>query len=131
MCMWFKFEFIVAILLCCTKRRQHMSCALVTGVQTCALTICLIQRIQKMDEAEFYRLLIQRYKEKKSTGEELEVFSHLVREGKLDKYLLEQMNEDMGIHSPEEADPVTPVLKRPFKWARISAAASVDRKSVV
>src|SRR3546814_15677157 len=35
------------------------------------------------------------------------------------------MNEDMGIHSPEEADPVTPVLKRPFKWARISAAASV------
>src|SRR3546814_9295215 len=31
----------------------------------------------------------------------------------------------MGIHSPEEAYPVTPVLKRPFKWARISAAASV------
>src|SRR3546814_16009122 len=78
-----------------------------------------------MEDAEFYLRLIQRYKEKKSTDEELEVFSHLVREGKLDKYLLEQMNEDMGIHSPEEADPVTPVLKRPFKWTRISAAASV------
>lgn len=78
-----------------------------------------------MEDAEFYRRLIRRYKEKKSTDEELEVFSHLVREGKLDKYLLKQMNEDMGIHFPGEAGSATPVLKHKFNWTRLSAAASV------
>src|SRR3546814_1147208 len=29
------------VLLCVSNRRRHTSCALVTGVQTCALPICL------------------------------------------------------------------------------------------
>lgn len=77
-----------------------------------------------MEDPEFYRQLIQRYKEKKSTDEELEVFTHLVREGKLDKYLLEQMNEDTGIPSPDGAGSSS-VLTHKFGWARISAAASI------
>lgn len=48
---------------------------------------------------EDYKLLVQRYLEKKSTDEELEVFVFLMKQGKLDEYLEEAMNADLGLES--------------------------------
>src|SRR3546814_6559098 len=39
-CLWF------CLLFFCSSRRRHTRCALVTGVQTCALPIWLLQRMQ-------------------------------------------------------------------------------------
>ncbi len=49
-----------------------------------------------MDE-EYYLLLVQRYSEKKCTDTELEVFTHLLNEGKLDKYLTASMDKELGL----------------------------------
>src|SRR3546814_2921810 len=34
-----------------SSRRRHTSCALVTGVQTCALPICTVSRLQSTDDS--------------------------------------------------------------------------------
>jgi transmembrane sensor len=46
-----------------------------------------------MDEA-YYRQLVKRYLEKKVSDDELEVFAHLLGQGKLDAYLDEAMHAD-------------------------------------
>jgi len=53
-----------------------------------------------MDD-EYYKLLVKRYLEGKSTDNELEVFAHLIKDGKLDHYLAAALNAEAGI-SPEE-----------------------------
>ncbi|MBK1440681.1 FecR domain-containing protein [Parapedobacter sp. ISTM3] len=49
-----------------------------------------------MDKTDFYRELIRRYKNKTATDDELEVFFQLVREGKLDALLADEMDHDLG-----------------------------------
>jgi ferric-dicitrate binding protein FerR (iron transport regulator) len=52
-----------------------------------------------MDEKIFYRQLVERYRQNKATDEELELFFHLLKEGKLDDYLLKEMAADSGNES--------------------------------
>lgn len=47
-----------------------------------------------MEEAQFYKKLVERYVAKKLSPEELEVFYHLLNEGKLDSYILSSMEEE-------------------------------------
>lgn len=49
-----------------------------------------------MDKPDFYRTLIQRYKNKTATDQELEAFFQLIREGELDESLLDEMDVDLG-----------------------------------
>lgn len=53
-------------------------------------------RHPKMDKTEFYKLLIQRYKDKTATDEEIEVFFQLIREGTLSAPLMDEMGIDLG-----------------------------------
>ncbi|WP_316836880.1 FecR family protein [Pedobacter nutrimenti] len=50
-----------------------------------------------MREAALYKKLVERYIEKKLSSEELEVFYHLLDEGKLDNYILDAMDEDIAV----------------------------------
>lgn len=52
-----------------------------------------------MDEKIFYRQLVERYRQNKATDEELELFFHLLKEGRLDDYLLKEMAADSGNES--------------------------------
>src|SRR3546814_4731011 len=47
MLMWCECEvcFIIVVIFFFSSRRRHTRCALVTGVQTCALPICFIRRL--------------------------------------------------------------------------------------
>jgi transmembrane sensor len=62
-----------------------------------------------MDE-EYYKQLVKRYLDDKSSDKELEVFAHLIREGKLDHYLTAALNAEAGI-SPEDDVMIHPVGK--------------------
>ena len=53
-------------------------------------------------EENHLRLLVKRYLEKKSTDEELEVFVSLMKSGKLDKYIQEEMDNDINVEFPPE-----------------------------
>src|SRR5690606_34792679 len=68
----------------------------------------------KMDQGAFYRRLIEAYKNKTATDKELEVLIHLLREGKIDAYLIESMEEDSVSEDLEPA--VIPVRRR--SWIR-------------
>lgn len=67
-----------------------------------------------MDQGAFYRRLIEAYKNKTATDKELEVLMHLLREGKIDAYLIESMEEDSVSEDLEPA--VIPVSRR--SWIR-------------
>lgn len=67
-----------------------------------------------MDQGAFYRRLIEAYKNKTATDKELEVLMHLLREGKIDAYLIESMEEDSVSEDLEPA--VIPVRRR--SWIR-------------
>jgi transmembrane sensor len=54
-----------------------------------------------MDENN-YRELVKRYLNKKATDEELEVFVHLMKQGKLDRYIQEFMNDELGLNEQLE-----------------------------
>jgi transmembrane sensor len=74
----------------------------------------------KMDTAH-YRHLVQGYINKTLTDEELLVFTHLVREGKLDEYLKDAMNAEAGLTAADE--PVFTPRKRVLPlWVRYAAA---------
>jgi len=77
-----------------------------------------------MDE-EYYRQLVKRYLEGNSTDPELEVFAYLIKEGKLDFYLKEALNEEAGIDPEDELTIATISRKRyPLPaWLKYSAAA--------
>jgi len=47
-------------------------------------------------EEDYLKKLVNRYLDKKSTDEELEVFIYLMKQGKLDKYLEEAMGNDIS-----------------------------------
>ncbi len=72
---------------------------------------------------DYYKELVKRYLEKKSTDEELEVFFHLAEKGELDKYLSDSMDEEL--EPPGYHEDGTNIKKiRPSKWW-LPVAASV------
>jgi len=74
-----------------------------------------------MDEA-YYRNLVKRYLENKSTDQELEVFIHLTKEGKLDNYLLEAMDKDItGIVEVPEPVGKPKIVPLRYRW-RVAAS---------
>lgn len=54
---------------------------------------------------DYLKNLVNRYIEKKSTDEELEVFIYLMRQGKLDQYLQDAMDKDIDVHLQTESHP--------------------------
>jgi transmembrane sensor len=56
---------------------------------------------------DYLKNLVTRYLEKKSTDEELEVFMHLMQQGKLDKYLNNAMDRDIqsALAKDDQVDP--------------------------
>jgi len=70
---------------------------------------------------ENYKELVQRYLEKKSTDEELEVFVYLMKQGKLDSYLEETMNTDLGLDQDQIRLPETKGWFRIFRWPMAAA----------
>jgi transmembrane sensor len=77
-----------------------------------------------MDE-EYYRQLVKRYLEGISTSAELEVFACLVKEGKLDPYLKDALNEEAGINPEDELliETIRRKRRRIAAWLKYSAAA--------
>jgi transmembrane sensor len=77
-----------------------------------------------MEEDQYYKLLVKRFTDCTATDEELEVFINLVNKGKLDAYLTEAMNDELGITIADE-----PVISQPAKtrtlWRPMVAAASI------
>jgi transmembrane sensor len=63
---------------------------------------------------DYLKKLVNRYLEKKSTDEELEIFVNLMKQGKLDQYIQEAMNEDVDAHLQAEPD-----IKRKSLFARL------------
>ncbi|WP_018630667.1 FecR family protein [Niabella aurantiaca] len=74
-------------------------------------------------KSEFYKELVDRYLEKKLGEEELEVFFHLLDEGKLDAYLFESM--ETVIRKKEEKPSVVSLKRRPYHYLYRVAAAVV------
>lgn len=80
-----------------------------------------------MEPPEFYRKLIKGYKDRTSTDVELEVLMHLIRQGKLDEYLIESMDEEAAIveDAPGAVSPGEVLLSRRsgiLKWLPYAAA---------
>jgi len=67
-----------------------------------------------MEREELFKRLIEAYKNKTATSQELEVLMHLLREGSVDSFLLEEMNQDAELN--EEA--VIPFRSQPNKFRR-------------
>lgn len=74
-------------------------------------------------ESEFYKELVSRYLGKKLGDEELEVFFHLLDEGKLDAYLLESM--ETMVRQKEREAPAVPLKRRSYHFFYRVAAAVV------
>ncbi|PTT01914.1 hypothetical protein DBR11_06200 [Pedobacter sp. HMWF019] len=72
-------------------------------------------------EEENYKELVQRYLEKKSTDEELEVFVYLMKQGKLDKYLEETMNTDLCLDQDQIRLPEKKGWLKLFRWPMAAA----------
>ncbi len=71
-----------------------------------------------MSGTNYKKELIRRYRDNKASSEELEVFFHLMSEGKLNEELEEVMNEEK--FTEETGNRVIPFYKR--SWLRIAAA---------
>jgi transmembrane sensor len=72
-----------------------------------------------MERKDFNKELIRRYRNNKATAEELEVFFHLMNEGKLEKELEEVMTEESV--EEEATGIIVPMYRR--TWFRVAAAA--------
>jgi transmembrane sensor len=74
--------------------------------------------MEKMDEI-FYKRLVQRYADGHANEAEMEVFFHLLKEGKLEKYLESHMNK------AAEIEVAGAFIHKIFNWKRWIAAASI------
>lgn len=74
-----------------------------------------------MPTPEFYKQLVDRYKNNQASDEELRVFFQLLEEGKLADYLDEAMRRDIDAIVNERPG----LLKRLPAWAKMSAAAAL------
>ncbi len=75
-----------------------------------------------MELPEFYRKLIRGYKDRTSTDVELEVLMQLLREGKLDEYLMESMDEEAAIGEEAPREVSIPRRSGILKWLPYVAA---------
>lgn len=80
--------------------------------------------VSRMEENEFYKILVQRYLDKQLSDEELELFVQLTKEGKLDDQLLEAWNEEAEISEADEMDYQRANRPKPL-WPKLAAAASI------
>jgi transmembrane sensor len=78
-----------------------------------------------MDQ-DHYQTLVDRYLKKRLTDEELEVFISLMRQGKLNAYLREAMDKDLGLDEVSDSENVPVIrLKKNNVVLRWSAAAVI------
>jgi len=70
-----------------------------------------------------YRQLVKRYLEGTSTDEELEVFAHLLKEGKLDTILAEALDTDLEINEEDLILAIKPNKSLP--WLKYAVAIAV------
>lgn len=77
-----------------------------------------------MEEKEFYATLVQRYLNKQLSDPELELFSQLSKEGKLDEQLANAWNVETGISEEDEQD-YQRVNRPKLLWPRIAVAATI------
>lgn len=78
-----------------------------------------------MKKEQHHKKLVQRYLSGKASEEELVVFFRLLSEGKLDKFITEQMEEDL----PET--PNNPAIHRGFSfWLKLAAALVIGASFV-
>lgn len=80
--------------------------------------------VSRMEENEFYKILVQRYLDKQLSDEELELFVQLTKEGKLDDQLLDAWNEEGEISDADEMDYQRANQPKPL-WPKLAAAASI------
>jgi len=79
-----------------------------------------------MDNNEFYKELVERFYENKASDKELEAFFLLLKEGKLDGYLLDKMKT--AAEAEEKPGEENPVQKKKIiwlVWRRVAVAAAV------
>jgi len=77
---------------------------------------------------DYLRKLVKRYLDKKSTDEELEVFVYLMKQGKLDPYIQEEMDTTIQeVIAENVLQPDTPVYKKRKNYfiAYLKIAASI------
>ncbi|QEM11396.1 FecR family protein [Mucilaginibacter rubeus] len=79
-----------------------------------------------MEEA-YYRQLVKRYLEKQISDDELEVFAHLLNEGKLDEHLAEAMSKDALAFETSSAgsEDIPSITRKKRYWPTFAAAASI------
>lgn len=75
-----------------------------------------------MELPEFYRKLIKGYKGRTSSDAELEVLMQLLREGELDEYLIESMDEEAAIIEEAPREVSVPRRSGILKWIPYAAA---------
>lgn len=73
-----------------------------------------------MREDKFYNQLVERYVENKATEEELELFAHFLKLGKLDKALALAMKKRAEASNEDSND-----VKEIFLWRRVAVAVSI------
>lgn len=76
-----------------------------------------------MDE-QYYQQLVKRYLDGSASDDELEVFAHLVKEGKLDASLYSALNAEAGI-IPDEEVSINHVTKKSYRlpvWFKYAAS---------
>ena len=73
-------------------------------------------------EEDYLKKLVKRYLDKKATDNELEIFVYLMKQGKLDKYIQEAMDDDLG-NLQDELKPIKRNLLTSLRWP-IAAAIS-------
>ncbi|MGF7082805.1 FecR family protein [Mucilaginibacter sp. UYCu711] len=86
-----------------------------------------------MDE-RYYRQLIKRYLDGNATDDELEVFAHLVKEGKLDDGLKQALNANAEVNEVDELITIGTAAKRNYKlpfWTKYAAAILLSVAAVV
>ncbi|AYL93840.1 FecR family protein [Mucilaginibacter celer] len=78
-------------------------------------------------EDHYYRLLAQRYLDGKLADDELEVFIHLLNEGKMESYLKEAINTETGITEQDEISikKTTTIRYLNNQWLKYAAAIIV------
>jgi transmembrane sensor len=75
-----------------------------------------------MEQIEFYKQLVSRYVQNTASVDELEVFFLLMKEGKLDQYITDEMiKEKESIVETE----TTPVRRMSKKWIGVAAASVI------
>ncbi|SEA89862.1 FecR family protein [Pedobacter hartonius] len=70
---------------------------------------------------DYLKNLVKRYLDKKSTNEELEIFIHLMKQGKLDQYIREAMDADIAVQQEKKEERTGKVI--PLRWPIAAAIA--------